>query len=51
VSVADTSTKSLVWRGQGSGTVNPSSNPEKNYKKLEKAVKKILKDFPPKAKS
>jgi hypothetical protein len=43
--------KQLVWRGSGTKTLNPSKNPDKNYKNLQKAVKKILKDYPPKAKS
>ena len=51
VSIGDASTKSLIWRGQGTDTINPSKDPEKNYKKLQKAAAKILKDFPPKWKS
>jgi hypothetical protein len=30
-------------------TLNPSSNGEKNYEKLQKAVAKLLKNFPPNA--
>jgi Domain of unknown function (DUF4136) len=42
--------KKLVYRSQGTDTINPSSDPDKNYKKIQKAVEKILKNFPPKAK-
>jgi hypothetical protein len=31
-------------------TMNPSDNPEKNQKNLQKAVTKLLKNFPPSAK-
>jgi len=37
----------LVWRGSVSKTLNPSKDPEKNYKHLEKAVVKLLKNYPP----
>jgi len=42
--------KMLVWRGQGTKTLDPSSKPEKNQERLQKAVAKILKNFPPKQK-
>ena len=45
----DPTLKLLVWRGQGTKAMNPSSNPQKNQENLLKAVNKILKDFPPKA--
>jgi len=44
----DPNLKLLVWRGQGTKAMNPSSNPQKNQQNLLKAVNKILKDFPPK---
>jgi hypothetical protein len=40
----------LVWRGAAAQTLNPSGNEEKNMQKLNKAVAKLLKDFPPKQK-
>ena len=46
----DPSTKLMIWRGVGTKTLDPSSNPEKNMSRLNKAVEKILKDFPPKSK-
>lgn len=43
----DPATKSLVWRGIGTKTIDPSGNPQKNMERLEKGVAKILKHFPP----
>lgn len=44
------STKQLVWTGTASNTINPSSKQSKNEEHLNKAVAKLLKDFPPKQK-
>ncbi len=44
----DTKNKQLVWRGMARDTL--SDKPEKNEKKLHKALEKMLKDFPPKDK-
>jgi hypothetical protein len=44
----DVKTKSLVWRGTATKTLDPSSNPEKNQKNLQKAMAKLLKNYPPK---
>jgi len=40
--------KQLVWRGTATKTLDPSKDPQKNQEKLNKAVAKLLKDFPPK---
>jgi hypothetical protein len=45
--VYDPAVKQLVWRGQATKTLNPSKNPEKNQENLNKAMAKLLKDFPP----
>jgi hypothetical protein len=42
----DSGKKQLVWRGTASDTL--SNNPEKNEKKLDKTVDKMLEHFPPK---
>jgi uncharacterized protein DUF4136 len=42
----DTHTKQLIWRGVGTDTL--AEKPEKDTKKLEKAVDKMFKSFPPK---
>ena len=47
----DPTTKQLVWTGQATKTVDPSSNQEKNQKNLNKAMQKLLKDYPPKQSS
>jgi len=40
-------TKTLVWRGIVSKTVDETAKPEKQQKNLEKAVDKLLKNYPP----
>jgi len=44
----DPTTKQLVWQGRATKTLDPSSNQEKNEKNLNKAMAKLLKNFPPK---
>jgi Domain of unknown function (DUF4136) len=44
----DPSTKQLVWQGRATKTLDPSNNQEKNQKNLDKAMAKLLKNFPPK---
>jgi hypothetical protein len=39
--------KLLVWRGTVTETLDPSANPDKNYQHLQKALAKLLKNFPP----
>jgi Domain of unknown function (DUF4136) len=43
----DPATKQLVWTGSATKTLNPSSNHEKNQQNLDKAIQKLLKNFPP----
>jgi hypothetical protein len=40
-------TKQLIWRGQATKTLNPSKNQQKNISNLNKAMAKLLKNFPP----
>jgi hypothetical protein len=42
--------KQLVWTGSATKTIDPSSNQEKNEKNLDKAMQKLLKNYPPKQK-
>jgi hypothetical protein len=44
----DPSTKTLVWTGRATKTLDPSSNQQKNQKNLDKAMQKLLKNYPPK---
>ena len=47
----DTKGKDLVWRGVASKTIDTKAKPEKQQKNLAKAVKKLLKNYPPVVKS
>lgn len=44
----DPATKQLVWTGNATKTLDPSNNQEKNQKNLDKAMQKLLKNYPPK---
>jgi len=48
VDMYDPGTKQLVWTGNATKTMDPSSNQEKNQKSLNKAMAKLLKNYPPK---
>jgi hypothetical protein len=41
------SPKALVWRGNASKTLDQKAKPEKQQQNLEKAVAKMLKNYPP----
>jgi len=43
----DPANKKLVWRGAASKTLNTKAKPEKQKKNLDKAMAKLLKNFPP----
>jgi hypothetical protein len=43
----DPATKQLVWTGQATKTLDPGGNQQKDMKRLDSAMKKLLKDFPP----
>ena len=47
--VYDPTAKKLLWRGTASETVSRSGSPEKKQEKLDKAMAKLLKKFPPSA--
>ena len=44
----DPGTKQLVWTGSATKTIDTGSNHEKHMKKLDKAMAKLLKNYPPK---
>lgn len=46
----DSKNHDLVWRGVVSKTIDPEAKPEKQEKNLNKAVAKLLKNYPPQAK-
>lgn len=45
IDIGDAKTKKLLWMANSSDTL--SDKPDKNQKKLDKALNKIFKDFPP----
>ena len=47
----DPTSKQLVWRGTAAQTLNPSGNQQKDMDRLNKAVAKLLKHFPPQTKN
>jgi len=47
----DSSNHTLVWRGLASKTLDAKAKPDKQTKKVNKAVTKLLKNYPPKVKS
>jgi hypothetical protein len=51
LSVYDPAAKQMVWRGNASKTLDPKAKPEKKEKNIAKAVKKLLKNFPPPVKT
>jgi len=50
LSIYDSAAKQLVWRGTASKTLDPRAKPEKKQKNINKAVAKLLKNYPPQAK-
>jgi hypothetical protein len=51
IDLADAKKGQLVWRGIGVKEVNTQAKPEKREKNINDAVKKILKNYPPKQKT
>jgi hypothetical protein len=45
----DPATKQLVWTGRASKTLDPGADQGKKQKNLDNAMKKLLKNFPPKS--
>ncbi len=46
----DVAAKKLIWRGQASKTLDEKAKPEKRQKNLDKAMTKLLKNYPPEEK-
>jgi len=51
IDLYDAATEALVWRGAVSKTINRTAKPEKRQKNLEKAIAKLLKNYPSKTKA
>ena len=45
----DVGKKKLVWRGDAIKTIELKTDPDKNYKNLQKVMAKLFKNYPPKA--
>lgn len=45
--VYDASNKNLLWTGDATKTMSPSKDPQKNMANLQKAVNKLLANYPP----
>jgi hypothetical protein len=43
----DVAKKQLVWRGDAIKTIDLKTDPDKNYKNLQKAMAKLFKNYPP----
>ena len=50
IDMYDSANHDLVWRGLASKTIDENAKPEKQQKNLAKAVKKLMKDYPPEKK-
>ena len=50
VDMYDAAKHLLVWRGVASKTLDPKAKPEKRQKNLDKAIAKLMKNYPPPAK-
>ena len=47
VDMYDPANHHLIWRGVASKSLDPKASAEKRQKNLEKAVSKLMKDYPP----
>jgi hypothetical protein len=48
IDLADAAKRELVWRGVGMNEIDVNAKPEKRDAAIDKAVEKILKNYPPK---
>ena len=51
IDIADAKKNQLAWRGMGVKEVDTQAKPEKRDKSINNAMKKIFKNYPPKAKT
>ncbi len=50
IDMYDPAKKQLIWRGDATKTLDPSKDPDKNYRNLQKAMAKLFKNYPPQPK-
>ena len=48
IDLYDVGRKQLVWRGDAVKTITLKTDPDKNYKNLQKVMTKLFKNYPPK---
>ena len=48
IDIIDAKSKQLIWRGAGTGTVDPDAPTEKREQRLNNAIAKIMANYPPK---
>ena len=48
LSIFDAPTQEMIWRGSVTTIVEPELPPEQRHEKINKAIAKLLEDFPPK---
>ena len=49
VDLMDAATRGIVWRGMASNDLNPTASPEKREKNIDKAARKVFRNYPPKS--
>jgi len=49
VDLYDAGKRQLVWRGDAVKTIDLKTDPDKNYKNLQKAMAKLFRNYPPKS--
>jgi hypothetical protein len=47
IDVIDPATMTLLWRGTGTGVVDPTASPQRREQRINDAVDRILDEFPP----
>jgi hypothetical protein len=47
VDIYNVANKQLVWTGRATKTISPSKNQQKNMNNLDKAIAKLMKNYPP----
>jgi hypothetical protein len=47
IDFVDAASRKLVWRGTGSGALESEPTPEETTRGIDRAVAKILEQFPP----
>jgi uncharacterized protein DUF4136 len=48
IDLYDVGRKQLVWRGDATKTIELKTDPDKNYRNLQKVMTKLFRNYPPK---